>query len=102
MLFESDKSWYAQRLALLDDAARKRLGELSMRLGEAEWLDGEFSAGDLMMVAVVGRLEDGSSLLDEYPNVRAYVARGEARPAYVRAFQAQQAAFKAASVSKNP
>jgi glutathione S-transferase len=93
-LFEHDKSWYAQRLALLDERVRVRLGELSRRLGNADWLDGEFSAGDLLMVTVLRRAS-GSGLLDEYPNLCAYVARGEARPAYKRAFDAQLAVFTA-------
>jgi glutathione S-transferase len=96
MLFERDKSWYEQRLRLVDDAVRKRLRELSNRLREEGWLDGEFSAGDLMMVMVARRLEDGSGLLGEFPKVQSYVARGEARAAYKRAFEAQLAVFKAA------
>ena len=91
-LLEGDKSWYAQRLPLVEDRIRQRLGELSARLGDADWLDGAFSAGDLMMVAVLLRLKS-SGLLDEYPKLLAYVARGEARPAYQRAFAAQLAVF---------
>jgi glutathione S-transferase len=87
-LLESDKAWYAQRLPVVQDRVRDRLGELSARLGDAVWLDGAFSAGDLMMVAVLLRLR-ASGLLDEYPNLSAYAARGEARPAYKRAFAAQ-------------
>jgi len=71
---------------------RNRLGELSGCLGATDWLDGEFSAGDLLMVAVLLRLK-GSGMLDEYPNLSAYVARGESRPAYKRAFDAQLAVF---------
>lgn len=97
-LVERDKSWYAERLAMLDDRVRDRLGQLSSRLGDADWLDGEFSAGDLLMVTVLRRL-DGSGILDEYPSLAAYVARGEARPAYKRAFDAQLAVFTAASTS---
>lgn len=92
---ERDRDWYDARLPLLEDRIRARLEPLSARLGGAEWLDGGFSAGDLMMVSVLLRLKS-SSLLDEYPNLAAYVARGEARPAYRRAFDAQLAAFKAA------
>ncbi|BCH13218.1 hypothetical protein MesoLjLa_00690 [Mesorhizobium sp. L-2-11] len=77
---------------MVDDRIRDRLGELSDRLGDADWLDGAFSAGDLMMVHVLLRLS-GSGILEEYPNLSAYVARGEARPAYKRAFAAQLAAF---------
>jgi glutathione S-transferase len=96
VLLERDKSWYEQRLPLVEDRVRARLGDLSVRLGEAAWLDAAFSAGDLMMVSVLLRLRP-SGLLDEYPNLAAYVARGEARPAYKRAFAAQLAVFTAAS-----
>ena len=89
---ESDKSWYKQRLPVVEDRIRDRLGELSGRLGDADWLDGAFSAGDLMMVAVLLRLK-ASGMLDEYPNLSAYVARGEVRPAYKRAFDAQLAVY---------
>jgi glutathione S-transferase len=91
-LVEGDKTWFEQRLPLLEDRIRDRLGELAARLGDADWLDGEFSAGDLMMVSVLLRL-GGSAILDEYQNLSAYVARGEARPAYKRAFAAQLAVF---------
>jgi glutathione S-transferase len=89
---ESDKPWSEQRLPLIKDRIRVRLGELSDRLGEADWLDGAFSAGDLMMAGVLLRLK-ASGMLDEYPNLAAYVARGEARPAFKRAFAAQLAVF---------
>jgi glutathione S-transferase len=92
MLFERDKPWYEQRQPLLEERARKRLSELSRRLGDAEWLDGAFSAGDLMMAGVLFRAKP-SGILDEYPNLAAYVARGEARPAFKRAFAAQLAVF---------
>ncbi|MHC2335159.1 glutathione S-transferase family protein [Bradyrhizobium sp. USDA 4454] len=89
-ILESDKPWSEERLPLVIDRIRDRLKQLSIRLGEADWLDGQFSAGDLMMVSVLLRLR-ASGLLDEYPNLSAYVARGEARPAYRRAFAAQLA-----------
>ena len=89
---ERDKSWYEQRLRVVEDRARKPLGDLSRRLGDADWLDGAFNAGDLLMVAVLFRAK-GSGILDEYPNLSAYVARGEARPAFKRAFVAQLAVF---------
>ena len=92
MILERDKSWYEERLPILDDRVRARLGELSSRLGDADWLDGAFSAGDLLMVTVLRRL-NGSGLLENYPNLCAYIARGEARPAYKRAFDAQLAVF---------
>jgi len=95
-LVERDRSWYAERLPMLEARVHDRLGQLSARLGTADWLEGAFSAGDLMMVSVLMRL-GGSGLLDAYPNLVAYVARGEARPAYGRAFEAQRAVFLAAS-----
>jgi len=91
-LFEKEKPWYADRQAMLDERVHARLRELASRLGDAEWLDGDFSAGDLLMVTVLRRLES-SRILDDYPNLAAYVARGEARPAYKRAFDAQLAVF---------
>lgn len=93
---EGDRSWYEERLALVDERIRKRLGDLSNRLGDREWLDGAFSAGDLEMVSVLLRAK-GSGLLEAYTNLAAYVARGQARPAYKRAFDAQRAVFLAAS-----
>ncbi|ODT06848.1 MAG: glutathione S-transferase [Mesorhizobium sp. SCN 65-20] len=93
---ERDESWYEQRLSSVEDRIRGRLGELSARLGDADWLDGAFSAGDLLMVMVLRRL-NGSGLLEEYPSLAAYVSRGEARPAFRRAFDAQLAVFTAAS-----
>lgn len=92
---ERDKSWHDERLRMVDQRIRKRLGELSRRLGGADWLDGAFSAGDLLMVSVLQRIIS-SGILDEYPNLSAYVARGEARPAYKRAFADQLAVFRAA------
>jgi glutathione S-transferase len=92
ILLERDRSWHEARLPMLEDRIRVRLGELSRRLGEADWLDGPFSAGDLMMVAVLRRL-GGSGMLEDHPNVAAYVARGEARPAFKRAFADQLAVF---------
>lgn len=93
---EADKSWSAERRPLLEDRIRTRLAQLSARLGDADWLDGDFSAGDLTMVLVLRRLE-GSGLLEEFPNLPAYVARGVARPAYRRAFEGQYEVFTEAS-----
>lgn len=95
-IIEKDKPWYEARLPMLDNAVRKRLGELSRRLGESEWLDGDFSAGDLMMTTVLMRAK-ATGLLDEFPNLVAYLARAQSRPAYQRAFAAQFEVFKAAS-----
>jgi len=89
-LFERDKPWGEARLPLVEGRVRGRLKQLSARLKDGEWLDGAFSAGDLMMASVLLRLR-ASGILDEFPNLAAYVARGEARPAYKRAFAAQRA-----------
>jgi len=91
-LLESDSSWSQERLPLVENRVRNRLEQLSARLGNAEWLDGAFSAGDLMMVSVLLRLKS-SGILDEFPNLATYVARGEGRPGYKRAFAAQLAVF---------
>jgi glutathione S-transferase len=93
---DRDQPWYEHRLRALEDSIRKRLGDLSRRLGNADWLDGSFSAGDLLMVTVLRRL-NGSDILKAYPSLTAYVARGEARPAFQRAFDAQLTDFTAAS-----
>lgn len=89
-LAEGDKPWKAARLPLVEERVRARLNQLAARLGDADWLDGGFSAGDLLMVSVLLRLRP-SGLLNEFPSLAAYVARGEARPAYQRAFAAQLA-----------
>jgi glutathione S-transferase len=89
---EGEKPWLEERLPILEDRVRVRLDDLSLRLGGADWLDGEFSAGDLLMVMVLRRLE-GMGILEEYPGLAAYVARGQARPAYQRAFEAQLRVF---------
>ncbi|MEP7007016.1 MAG: glutathione S-transferase family protein [Sphingomonas bacterium] len=89
-IFEADKPWAQDRLPLVADRVRAGLEQLSTYLRDKEWLDGPFSAGDLMMASVLLRLRM-SGILDEFPNLAAYVARGEARPAYKRAFEAQLA-----------
>jgi glutathione S-transferase len=91
---EADKPWATERLPLVLDRIRRRLRELAARLDDADWLDGAFSAGDLLMIGVLMRLKP-SGLLEEFPNLAAYVARGEARPAFQRAFAAQLAVFNA-------
>lgn len=98
MLMERSENWHEQRLPFVKDRLRARLGALSQRLGEADWLDGAFSAGDLLTISVMRRL-NASGILQEYPNLHAYVARGEARPAFQRAFAAQLAVFTAASTT---
>ncbi|ESR26016.1 glutathione S-transferase family protein [Lutibaculum baratangense] len=93
---ERDRIWHRERMPILEQRIRVRLEELSTRLGDGPWLDGAFSAGDLLMVTVLRRLA-GSPVLEAYPNLVAYVARGEARPAFERAFAAQLAVFTASS-----
>jgi glutathione S-transferase len=97
-ILERDKPWFEQRLPMLDERIRTRLDPLSARLGGSDWLEGDFSAADLLMVTVLRRLE-GSGLLDDYPVLAAYVGRGKGRPAYKRAFDAQAAVFRASSAA---
>ncbi len=89
-ILEGDKPWAQDRLPLVKDRIRSRVARLSTRLADADWLDGPFTAGDLLMISVLLRLRM-SGILIEFPNLAAYVARGEARPAYKRAFEAQLA-----------
>ena len=98
MVFERDKPWFEQRQPMLETRVRTRLAQLSDRLGEADWLDGAFSAGDLLMISVLLRLAS-SGVVDDYPTVAAFVARGVARPAYQRAFAAQLAVFNASQAN---
>ncbi|MBN9682932.1 MULTISPECIES: glutathione S-transferase family protein [unclassified Corallococcus] len=94
-ILERDQPWYEHRLRALDDLIRKRLDDLSARLGDADWLDGAFSAADILMVTVLRRAQ-AMGILEAYPGLAAYIARAEARPAYQRAFAAQLAVFTAA------
>jgi glutathione S-transferase len=95
-LLEGNEPWAKQRLPLVEGRIHPRLRDLSHRLGGADWLDGTFSAGDLMMVHVLQRLKP-SGLLYEHPNLAAYVGRAEARPAYQRAFASMLALSAAAA-----
>lgn len=98
---ERDKSWYKERLPILEDRIRTRLDELTARLGRSDWLDGDFSAADVLMVTVLRRLT-GSAVLNDYPSLAAYIARAEARPAYKRAFDAQYAVFSESEAASRP
>lgn len=95
-ILERDTPWHDSRLRVLEDRIRDRVGHLARHLGDAAWLDGDFSAGDLLMVTVL-RWLNSSNILDDYPTIAAYVARGEARPAFQRAFAAQLADFNKGS-----
>lgn len=92
--FERDRDWYGERAQIAQDRIRRRLVDLSAHLAQDEWLDGGFSAADVLMVGVLRRI-DGSAVLREFPNLVAYVKRGEAREAFQRAFAAQLAVFEA-------
>jgi len=100
-LLERDKPWAQERMPLVEERVRSRMAQLSTRLGDAEWLDGPFSAADLMMVSVLLRLKP-SGVLDTDPNLAAYVARGEARPAYQRAFASQLEDWRASQRDAAP
>ena len=100
IIVEGDRPWSTERLPVVEDRIRVRLRQLSGRLGDADWIDGAFSAGDLMMVTVLRRL-NGSGLLEDHPNLAAYVARGEARPAFQRAYDAQRAVFNTRHSQQN-
>lgn len=91
---EHYKDWHSMRLPMMDERIEHRLRQLSDWLGDGDWLDGEFSAGDLAMIGVLRRLND-TPLLKRHANLSAYVNRGEARPAFKRAFAAQRAVFEA-------
>lgn len=93
MMTEKDKDWYGARLLLLDERARTRLTDVSNWLGDRDWLEADFTAGDLLMISALRRLPGIEGLLDE--RLRAYVARGEVRPAFKRAYEAQHATFLA-------
>jgi glutathione S-transferase len=93
--YEAGKSWQGERFAMVDERIRGRLGQLSARLGDSEWLDGAFSAADIMMVHVLRRLEE-TEILQEFPNLAGYIARAKERPAYKRAFAAQLAVWEKA------
>lgn len=93
LILEKDKGYFDERMPILEDRMRTRFRQLSDYLGDREWLDGEFSAGDLLMITVVRRAER-SGIIEEFPNLAAYIERGKDRPAYLRAFQAQLDVFE--------
>jgi glutathione S-transferase len=98
-VFEKDKSWAGEHMAMIDEQIRSRLGDLSNQLGDADWISGDFSAADILLVQVLRWLGD-SGIIEEFPNLAAYVARGEARPAFQRAFAAQRKVFEDAKAGR--
>ncbi|MDB5693939.1 MAG: glutathione S-transferase family protein [Alphaproteobacteria bacterium] len=90
--FLKDEEWAKLRRPSAQEMAEKRLDELAARLGEREWLDDRFTAGDLLMTSVL-RILRGTDLIAARPTLAAYQARGEARPAFQRALAAQLAPF---------
>ncbi|GGD38853.1 glutathione S-transferase family protein [Pseudoxanthomonas indica] len=99
-VLERKEPWFEARSAMVDQRVRQRFGELVQHLGDADWLDGEFSAGDLMMVTVLMRA-DALGFVEEFPALAAYLARGKARPAFQRAFEAQASVFQLAQAREN-
>lgn len=97
-LTEHDRPWQAERLPLLIAPIRQRLLALADRLGGAQWLEGAFGAADLVMIGVLRR-PAAAPVIAELPILADYVARGEARPAFTRAFAAQRALFLAAEAA---
>ncbi len=91
-IFEADKPWSKPRRPSVEERIRERLRETADRLGANDWFDGDFTAGDLMMIAVLRIIED-DPLLAEHPRLVDYVERGTARPAFQRALDAQMADF---------
>ena len=89
---EHDKPWQGERYVMVDERIRRRLNQLAAWIGESEWLEGGFSAADILMVHVLRRLE-GCDILQEFPKLGAYIARATSRPAYKRAFDGQLAVF---------
>jgi glutathione S-transferase len=87
---EGQQPWAEQRMPIVLERIRQRLDQLAAYLGDAEWLEGEFTVGDLMMISVLQRLKP-SGILAGHPTLAAYVDRGHARPAYQRAYAAQAA-----------
>jgi glutathione S-transferase len=94
IVLEHDKPWHEERLAMINERVRVRLRDFSARLGSADWLEGDFSAADILTITTLRWLH-GSDELEKFPNVAAYVARGEARTAFQRAFADQLAVYRA-------
>jgi glutathione S-transferase len=93
-VFEADRDWAKPRRVMVLENLHERLSDLADALGTKETLDGgDFTYGDLIMVSVLGGLR-GTGVLDDHPSLAAYVARGEARPAHVKAMADHMAVFE--------
>jgi glutathione S-transferase len=91
-IFHRGEGWTVERRPQVVEVIEKRLDRLSTWLGDKQWLEDEFTAGDLIMVDVL-RILDDTELLQQRPNLLAYLQRGMARPAFQRAMAAQLADF---------
>ena len=91
-VFNADKDWAVGAREAVEPLVRQKLKRVSDPLGDGQWLSGEFSIADIMMVTVLNSLKN-TSFVAEYPNLAAYHQRGTARPAYQRALAAQLADF---------
>lgn len=92
-IFHKGEAWTVERRPQVIDKIRARLDGLAARLGDRDYLEGSFTAGDLLMIDVLRSLEN-SGVLADYPSLSAYKDRGKARPAFARAMAAQMADFE--------
>jgi glutathione S-transferase len=92
-IFNRGQAWTKERRPQVVEKIEARLKLLAEALGDREWLEDDFTIGDMMMVSVLRNLRH-TELVAGQPRLAAYVARGEARPAFRRALDDQLAAFK--------
>ena len=100
-IFFTGEEWAKLRRPGAEDFARLKLKRVSEWLGEKDWLEDRFTIGDLLMVTVLRNLRH-TNLVAEFPNLAAYVQRGEARPAFQQALSDQLATFKAHQPEPQP
>lgn len=94
--FHSEEAWAKERRPQIEALVRDRLAMLERALGAKDYLEGRFTAGDLMMADVL-RILDHTDLLNAHPALTAYKERCEARPAFQRAMKAQMEGFRQAA-----